>query len=184
MTTAPRKLITAEEFSRMPDPPDGSQQELMRGVIITMPSPGFRHGLCCSKVARRLGGYVEANGLGSVCCNYTGFIIERDPDTVRGPDLSFWSKERLTTVPVGYPEVPPDLVVEVVSPSDHFSRIQTKLRHYLETGVRMVWIADPDDRTIAVYRADRSVRVLGEQDTLTGEEVVPGFSCRVAELFS
>ena len=116
MTTATQKLITAEEFFRMPEPPDGSRQELVRGVIITMPPPGGRHGACCSKVDRRLGNFVEANGLGTLTTNDTGFLSERDPDTVRGPDVAFWSRERLPEVPNGYIEVAPDLVVEVVSP--------------------------------------------------------------------
>jgi Uma2 family endonuclease len=182
MTTATQKLITAEEFARMPDPPDGSQQELVQGVIVTMPPPGFRHGLCCSKIDRRLGVFVETNRLGYLCCNDTGFISERDPDTVRGPDLSFWTKERLPTPPEGYPDVSPDLVVEVVSPSDHFSRLQKKLTHYLEKGVRLVWVVDPEDRSLTVYRPDRPMKLLGDKDTISGEEVVPGFSCPVADL--
>jgi Uma2 family endonuclease len=182
MTTTTQKLITAEEFARMPDPPDGSQQELVRGEIVTMPPPGFRHGVCCSKIDRRLGTFVEANSLGVVCCNDTGFILERDPDTVRGPDLSFWSREKLPELPEGYPEVPPDLIVEVVSPSDHFTRIQKKLSHYLEKGVRLIWVVDPEDRSLTIYRPDRPLRVLTEKDTVSGEEVVLGFACPVADL--
>ena len=127
MATVAQKLITAEEFFRMPEPADGSQQELVRGVIVNMPPPGGRHGVCCAKVSRRIGNFVEEKGLGVVASNDTGFISERDPDTVRGPDVSFWSRERLPEVPEGYVSIAPDLVVEVVSPSDHYSRIQKKL---------------------------------------------------------
>jgi Uma2 family endonuclease len=134
MSTATDKLITAEEFFQMPEPADGSRQELVRGVIVTMPPPGGLHGACCSRINRRVGNYVDDQQLGTVCCNDTGFVSERDPDTVRGPDVSFWSRERLPVVPATYIEIPPDLVVEVVSPSDHYSRIQTKLRHYLSRG--------------------------------------------------
>src|SRR5262249_12041261 len=158
MSTAAQKLITAEEFFRMPDPPDGSKQELVRGVIITMPPPGGRHGACCSRIARRMAGHVEDNQLGVVTSNDTGFISERDPDTVRGPDVAFWRKERLPEVPEGYIEIPPDLAVEVVSPNDHFTRVQKKVTHYLTHGVRLLWVVDPEDRSVSVYRPDQPLR--------------------------
>jgi Uma2 family endonuclease len=125
---------------------------------------------------------VEANKLGTVCCNDTGFITERDPDTVRGADVAFWTKEKLPELPKVYIEVLPDLAVEVVSPDDHFSRIQKKVLHYLTKGVRLLWVVDPEDRSITVYRPDKPLRILGESDTLSGEEILPGFTCRVADL--
>jgi Uma2 family endonuclease len=182
MTPTTGKLITAEEFFRMPEPPDGSRQELVRGVIISLPREGGRHGACCSRVGRRLGNFVEDNRLGTVTSR-VGFLSERDPDTVRGPDLAFWSRERLPEVPDGYIEVAPDLVVEVVSPSDHYSRVQTKVKHYLSHGVRMVWVVDPEERSVTVYRSRQQALILEEADTLGGEDVVPGFACRVGELF-
>jgi Uma2 family endonuclease len=184
MATVAQKLITAEEFFRMPQPPDGSQQELVRGVIITMPPPAARHGACCSKIDRRLGNFVEANRLGTVFANDTGFISERDPDTVRGPDVSFWSRERLPELPEGYIPIAPDLIVEVVSPSDHYSRVQRKVREYLQRGVRMIWVVDPEDRSVTVYRSHQQVAILEENATLSGEDVLPGFTCPVAELFT
>jgi Uma2 family endonuclease len=183
MSTAAQRLITAEEFFQMPDPPDGSQQELVRGVIETMPPPGGLHGVCCSKIGRRLGNFVEENHLGTVTSNDTGFISERDPDTVRGPDLSFWTKERLPEIPEGYITIPPDLAIEVVSPSDHYTRVQNKVRHYLTRGVRLLWVVDPVDRSVTVYRSPRQGTILGENEILSGEDVVPGFSCAVADLF-
>jgi Uma2 family endonuclease len=183
MSQATQKLITAEEFYRMPGPPDGSRQELVRGVIETMPPPGGQHGFTCARISRLVGNHVDGKRLGGVCCNDTGWITERDPDTVRGPDVSFWSRERLPEIPKGYPEVAPDLVVEVVSPGDHYARIQKKVKHYLEKGVRLVWVADPEDRSITVYRPERMMSVLSENESLSGEDVLPEFSCRVAELF-
>jgi Uma2 family endonuclease len=183
MSVGTEKSITAEEFFRMPKPRDGSRQELVRGVIVEMSLPGGRHGACCSRIDRRLGGFVEDNRLGTVCVNDTGFITERDPDSVRGPDVAFWSKERLPEVPEGYVELPPDLAVEVVSPNDHYSRVQNKVRHYLTHGVGMLWVVDPEDRSVTVYRSLREVQILGENDTLSGEDVVPGFSCKVGDLF-
>jgi Uma2 family endonuclease len=138
MATATKKLITAEEFARLPDPPDGSGQELVKGEVVTMPPPGGRHGACCSKVDRRLGTFVETNHLGTVCANDTGFIMERDPDTVRGPDIAFRSLDRLPEIPEGYIPIPPDLAIEIVSPNDMFSRIQKRVRDYLKRGVRLV----------------------------------------------
>lgn len=183
MATATQKLITAEEFFRMPQPPDGSQQELVKGVIVTMPPPGTRHGVCCLRIGRRIGNFVEDKNLGTTASNDSGFITERDPDTVRGPDVSFWGRERLPEVPVGYSTVPPDLIVEVVSPSDHYARIQKRVADYLEKEVRLIWVADPEDRSVTVYRPGQRMVVLSENDTLSGEDVLPGFSCKVAALF-
>src|ERR1700683_3700384 len=143
MSVVTQRLITAEEFMQLPDPPDGSRQELVRGVIVTMPPPKPPHGACCSRIARRLGMLVEERKLGEVFSNDTGFISARNPDSVRGPDLAFWSLERMPRVPTTYADVPPDLAVEVVSPDDHFSRIQSKVRHYLAIGVQIVWVVDP-----------------------------------------
>src|SRR5881397_1955565 len=97
-----KKQLTAEEFFLLPDPPDGSQQELVRGEIITMPPPGGMHGVTCLKVGRKIGNFVDEKNLGTVASNDTGFITERSPDSVRGPDVAYWSKKRLKDVPVGY----------------------------------------------------------------------------------
>src|SRR5690242_19169627 len=153
MATVTDKLITAEEFFQMPEPADGSKQELVKGRIETMPPPGGLHGACCSKIDRRLGNFVDSTNGGTVCANDTGFISERDPDTVRGPDISYWSKERLPVVPKGYIEIPPDLAVEVVSPHDHYSRVQKIVRHHLTHGVRLLWVVDLEDRSVTVYRS-------------------------------
>jgi Uma2 family endonuclease len=183
MSVGTQKLITAEEFFRMPEPTDGARQELVRGVVVTMPPPGGRHGACCSRVDRRLGAFVEDRGLGTVCANDTGFITERDPDTVRGPDVAFWKRDRLPEVPEGYIEIAPDLAVEVVSPTDHYSRVQNKVRHYLARGVAMVWVVDPEDRSVTVYRSMQHAQILAETDLLSGEDVLPGFTTPVADLF-
>ncbi len=148
-----------------------------------MPPPGGLHGYCCSRIDRKVGNYAEANGLGHVFANDTGWVSERDPDSVRSPDVSFWRKERLPEIPSTYIEVAPDLAVEVVSPNDHFSKINRKLREYFERGVRLVWVVDPEDRSVTVYRSRTEYAVLGEADTLDGADVLPGFTCRVAELF-
>src|SRR5947209_4295192 len=94
-TITKKRPLTAEEFFLLPDPGDGSQQELVQGEVITMPPPGGLHGVTCAKVVRKIGTYVDAGPGGSVACNDTGFITERAPDSVRGPDVAYWSKDRL-----------------------------------------------------------------------------------------
>ena len=183
MATTTQRLITAKEFAQMPAPSDGSRQELVRGVVVSMPPPKPPHGACCSRIDRRLGLFVETNKLGTVFVNDTGFLTERDPDTVRGADVSFWSLDRLPQVPEDYVEIPPDLAVEVVSPDDHFGRLHRKITHYLTHGIRLLWVVDPVDRSVTVYRPDQPLRILAENDLLTGEEIVPGFSCTVREFF-
>jgi Uma2 family endonuclease len=179
---AEKKLLTAEEFFLLPDPPDGSQQELVRGEIITMPPPGGMHGVSCSKTDRRLGLFVETNDLGTVTCNDAGFVTERSPDSVRGPDIAFWSKERLPVVPVGYINIAPDMLVEVLSPCNTSRQIWAKLKEYFAKGVRLVWVLAPEDRTLTIYRNLDEGRVLHETATVTGEDVLPGFTCRVSDL--
>lgn len=182
MPSTAHHLVTADEFFRMPEPPDGSRQELVRGEIVTIPRPGGLHGVCCSKANRKIGNFVDEHRLGTVTANDTGFVIARSPDTVRGADVAFWSAERLSEVPVGYIDTPPDLAVEVLSPSNASKRIREKLGEYFTHGVRMVWVVAPEDRTVTVYRSRDEGRVLHENATLTGDDVLPGFRCRVAEL--
>jgi Uma2 family endonuclease len=184
MATVVQKPITADEFIRLPDPPDGSKQELVRGEVITMPPPGFQHGLRQLRVAGLLDRFATPSRLGRVTVE-SGVITERDPDSVRGPDVAFWSANRLPfeLEPKGYPDVAPDLCVEILSPGQSWRKLREKLEEYFTRGVRMVWIVDPEDRTVRVYRDPNEGRILHETATLSGEDVLPGFSCRVAELF-
>jgi len=181
-TTTP--LLTADEFILLPQPEDGTKQELVKGVIVTMPPASFYHGQVCSKMDRKLGNFVEEHNLGWTTSNDSGVIVERGPDTVRGPDVAFWSKERLPDPPrKGYPSVVPDLVVEVLSPSDVFTRVHRKVTEYHNAGVRVVWILVPEDRSVAVFRPDKQARLLFNGDKLDGEDVLPGFGCSISELF-
>jgi Uma2 family endonuclease len=185
MATVTEKLLTAEEFARLPEPADGSEEELVKGVVVSVPVPGFNHGYIQANVGDLLLGYVRAHRLGHVTLG-TGLITERNPDTVRGPDVAFWSAERIPLdrpVPQGYPEVAADLAVEVLSPDDRLRKVREKLREYFTGGVRMVWVVDPENRTVTVYRSPDEGRLLHESATLTGEDVVPGFSCPVAAFF-
>src|SRR5262249_410217 len=116
----------------------------------------------------------------------SGLVTEDDPDTVRGPDVAYWSAEclPLDRVPEVYPTVAADLCVEVLSPSDTHRSVMEKVREYLNRGVRLIWIVDPGARTVTVYRSREQIRILETTDTLTGEDVLPGFSCQVAEFFA
>ncbi len=184
MLTGTRQLLTIEEFARLPRPADGSKQELVKGVVVTVPPPSFFHGYICNRIGRKVGNHVDERDLGFVTNNDSGVIIGRDPATVRGPDIAFWSKARLPVFPMtGYPGEVPDLAIEVLSPGDVYRVMFTKVNEYLRSGVRMVWVIIPEDRSVGVFTGPTKQILLGEADTLDGGGVLPGFSCRVADLF-
>jgi Uma2 family endonuclease len=125
------------------------------------------------------------NRLGHILTNDPGFLVARNPDTVRAPDIAFIPQAKIPEkLPKGWITVVPDLVVEVVSPNDRWSEVQDKIADWLRFGVRMIWVSDAESRSISVYRPDQPLRVLTEQDTLEGEEIVPGFSLPVREVFA
>jgi Uma2 family endonuclease len=183
MSTVATPLITAEEFGRMPDPPDGSKQELVKGVIVTMPPPKARHGIVQTEVASLLRGVVKPNRLGWIVTE-SGSILDRDPDTVRGPDVAFYSIARQPTIPENYFEIPPDLAVEVLSPDDRRGRVRAKIAEYIAAGVRLVWLVDPETRTVLEYRGSLHGTEYDEAETITGADVLPEFTCRVADFFA
>jgi Uma2 family endonuclease len=178
---ATTKLWTIDEVAQLPD--DEHRYALIRGELIRMPPTQGPHGLVVLAVGWHLYGFVREHGLGLVY-DQSGFILGRDPDTLLGPDLSFVSTPRLPANLHGYPEVVPDLVVEVASPSQSGPSIEEKTRLYLEVGVRLVWIFDPMQRTVRVRRADGTSQTLTSNDTLDGEDVLPGFRASVAEFFT
>ncbi len=180
-----KKLLTVDEFARLPEPEDGSKQELIRGEVVTMPAPGFSHGIVQVNIATLLKVFAKQHKLGRVTVG-SGTITEHGPDSVRGPDVAFWSYERLPQkqVPEVYPDVAADLCVEVKSPSTTTTKTTLKVREYFKSGVRLVWVVDPEERTVTVYRKPGRGEVFWEDDTITGEDVLPGFSCPVAEFFS
>jgi Uma2 family endonuclease len=183
MATIAERLVTAGEFAEMPEPIDGSRQELVRGVIITMPPPKPRHGLCCAKITRKIGNHADEHKLGHVCTNDTGFITARDPDSVRGADVAFWSFARYAEMPDDYPDIGPDLAVEVLSPGNRPGQIQDKIEEFFRRRVRMVWVVDVGERTFTVYRTPNDSTVLDENAMESGEDVLVDFQCRVGDLF-
>ena len=181
MTT--RTLVTADELLRMPD--EGKRYELIEGELIEMAPAGLRHGEIAATVAVLIGYHVRQKDLGSVFVAEPGFFLQRNPDTVRAPDVAFIAKNRLSPegAPAGFSDTIPDLVVEVVSPSDRAGQVQAKIEQWIAHGVKLVWLVYPECRSITVYRSLSEVHVLHEGDTLTGDPVLPGFSCPVAEIF-
>ena len=183
MSTALRTM-TADELLRMPE--DGSRYELLEGELHQMSPPGFLHGIVGDELESRLSEYVRRKSLGRVTLAETGFLLSHDPDTVRAADIAFVSEEQLGRCgfPATYFPEAPALAVEVVSPGDTAEEVDSKVRCWLAAGTRLAWVVYPSGRTITVYRSLDDIHVLTEADKLTGDMVVPGFECAVADLFS
>jgi Uma2 family endonuclease len=177
-------LVTADELIRMPD--DGFTYDLVEGRLVKMTHPGAEHGGLTMRLGTALQNFVEEHDLGIVFAAETGFQLARNPDTVRGPDVSFVRKDRLPEegLPTGYWPGPPDLAVEVMSPNDSKPEVERKVQEYLRKGVRLVWVVFPPKRAVAVYRPGAPSEILGESDALDGEDVVPGFRYPLARLFA
>ena len=178
-----KKLFTAEELLCLPT--TGRRLELVKGEVYEMAPAGGPHGYVSMNIGVLLGVHVRSNGLGRVFAAETGFILRRSPDTVRAPDAAFISYDRLSegAIPEGFIQVMPDLVVEVVSPGDRQREVSEKIEEWLRAGVRLVWVIYPVTRSGDVYRSLDDVSHLSEHDVLDGEDVVPGFACRLGELF-
>jgi len=177
------KLLTAEEYGRLPD--DGTPTELVRGRVVRMNMPIPRHGQICAQVVYLLRRYFEDHPLGHVLCNDTGVVTERGPDTVRGPDVAFYSYVRVPPGPLPrtYLTVVPELVFEVRSPTDRWRAILTKVGEYLTAGVGVVCVLDEVRETIHVWTDDEE-RVLREDQALELPDILPGFSVPVRRFFA
>lgn len=176
------KLVTIEEFEKFPEPADGSREELLRGEVVVMPPPQNLHGWIQLQIGFLLKMFVEPRKLGWVMTE-TGFILERDPDTLLGPDVVFWNIQDQPVRPAKYSDVAPDLVVEVLSPEDRKKLVHEKIKTYVKRGVKLVWLVDPEVRTVTVYAGSMRGTELGDTETITGGDVLQGFSCSVAEFF-
>ena len=182
--TATGIRMTAEELLRLPD--NGMRRELIAGELHEMPPAGGEHGYVGNKAQIELGIFLRQHPEigGSFFLSDTGYRLSRDPDTVRQPDISYVREEKLPQARVrGYPELAPDFVAEVVSPSDTASDVQTKVSEWLAAGVVLIWVLYPATRTAMTFRSDGSVQLLNVNDTITCEPVLPGFACRLGDLF-
>ncbi len=167
--------MTLEEFLES----DLEGYEYIKGELIPMVPTSVEHGYISVNLSSLLHLYVRENQLGRVLSE-TGFRVG---ERVLIPDIAFISTDRIPIDPSKASPVPPDLAVEVVSPSDTLNRIQEKVFAYLEAGTQLVWVLEPRAKTVTVYRSETDIKILTRNDTLSGEEVVAGFSCQVAELF-
>jgi Uma2 family endonuclease len=188
MSTTTR-LITADELLVMPHRDERGNDcrlELIRGEVKRMSPTGITHGIFCNEVGAEIRDFVNAKDLGVVCGAETGFMVERDPDTVIAADVAFISHERLARVenPDKFGPFAPDIAVEVMSPGNTTREMEEKVALYIAAGARAVWVFNPKKRTVAVYGSPSDVRVLGEADTLEGGEVLPGFKLELSKLFA
>jgi Uma2 family endonuclease len=179
-----KALLTADELWQLPD--DDYKYELVAGELLRMPPSGFLHGTVAMNFGGLIREHVIKHNLGVVCAAETGFRLRQNPDTVRAPDVAFVSQERILAE--GKPEKfwsgAPDLAVEVVSPSDRFDEVMEKVEEYLAAGTRLVLVALPRTQTVLVCRPGGEVKILHGDDDLNGEDVLPGFVCRVKDLFA
>jgi Uma2 family endonuclease len=174
-------LITADEFAAMSfDRP----VELVRGEIVEMTNPGGRHGNICFRLSLKIGAWIETHPEFDAATNDSGILLERNPDTVRGPDLLVIRKSRLPAgqFPKSHLTAPPEVAVEVRSSSDRTSEVLHKVALFLSAGVAEVWVIDPDHRRVIVYRDLEEEIVFDAPQVLTSSGL-PGFNCPLDKLF-
>ena len=165
-------------------PCDDKRYELVKGQLIEMSPTGGVHGLLTNRVSYLVTILVEKDDLGQVFGAETGFRLAENPDTVRGIDVAFISKANLKPITEDYYPGAPDLAVEIVSPGNTKSEMHAKVKEYFDAGARLVWIMYPKSRVIYAYRSPRDVQILESDETLTGGDVLPGFSVKVADIFA
>ena len=180
---APR-LYTAEELA---DLPDDVRAELVNGEMVMVPLASAAHGSIATRMIGAFAAFVYPRTAGELFDSSTGFILRRDPDVLRAPDVAFVSAERLPTLPArGFLELAPDLAVEILSPSNTYVEMSRKIGDYLRAGARLVWVLDPETRTAAVHvgGAPSLPRVLEPHEALDGGDVLPGFTLPLAQCFA
>lgn len=182
-TPAEEKVWTDAEFMALNR--DGHRYEIVNGELIDMGNSGAKHGYVCSVLMILLGGYVHIQKLGAMFDSSTAFKMKSG--NKRSPDVSFMAKERLQgldELPDGFLEGAPDLAVEILSPSNTVEEIHNKLVEYFDNGSRLVWVINPKEKYVLVYRSSQEPdRLLKSIDSLDGEEIVPGFSLAIGDLF-
>lgn len=184
MDVPARSSLTAEDFYRLPD--DDILYELVRGRLISEPRPGARHGRIATRITSLLDGYARKMNYGFVLTCDCGFILARDPDSVRGPDVAFVTRDRYLAVEdeTRFFPGPPDLAVEVLSPSDRTAKVQAKVADYLNAGTSLVWVVDPSAREVHVHGIGSAPSVLAGTDVLTATDLLPSFCLPVGDIFT
>jgi Uma2 family endonuclease len=172
-------ITTADELLRAGDI---GRCELVRGVLTMMLPAGGKHGRVAYRIGHLLGSYVVPRKLGTIYAAETGFVLSKDPDTVRAPDVAFCRVDRAPER--GFIPGAPDLAVEVLSPDDRPGYVRDKVAEWLEAGARAVWVVDPDTQTVTVHEPLREPRAFAESETLVGGAVLEGFELPVREIFA
>lgn len=185
-TTTAAEPLTGDDLLDLPPSEIGQRYELIEGELVIMPPMNTEHGFVELNVAMLIASFVRQHGLGRTGTGEVGFYTRGDERTVRAADVVFFSFERLPAdAPLtGFRAIPPDLVVEVVSPGDRAADIEQKTQEWLTFGARLVWIVYPESRRVHVFMPGADPRILSEQDALTGGEVLPDFSTPVSALFT
>lgn len=184
MSSAAHLFFSVEDLYTLPD--DDRHYELVHGQFVSEPPPGGRHGRIAARLVQRIGAHVEAQRLGVVLTCDTGFILHRRPDTVRAPDVAFVRRERYIAFDdeISALPGPPDIAIEVLSPSDSFTGVHAKVADYLAAGTPLVWIVDPDQRQVSSYRDLLEPQITTESGKMTAEDLLPGFCLSVADIFA
>jgi Uma2 family endonuclease len=186
MIQTERRLTTADLAELPTLLPSGSvRYELWEGALCIMSPTGGVHGKVEARITGLLLNQGEARGHGQVCSGEVGIVLSRQPDTVLGADVAFLTNDQLPErySPEGYLETVPALIVEVISKNDRRREIDERVKAYLAAGARMVWLADPQQRTFTIHQPDTPPRILRQADTLTAEELIPGLSFHIGHLF-
>jgi Uma2 family endonuclease len=175
-----QRLITGDELLEMGDM---ERCELIAGEIIKMSPTNVEHGYLENEIGTQLRNFIASHDLGWVFVGEVGIFTRRDPDTVRGADVAFISKERIPKRPRrGFLDIAPELIVEIVSPTDRWTNLQDKIEEYFAIGVQWVWVVEPKRQVIRVYNSPTRAEVIG--DLLQGEGVLEGFELSVTMLFA
>lgn len=183
---APPKLMTADEFFEFVNALENRNRnfELVRGEVIEVSRPTRIHGKTCASITFKLELFTRKRKKGYIVCNDSGVVLEHDPDTVRGPDIAYYEDvQRFEDLPEKWGDTVPRLAVEVLSPNDTARYLTEKVNDFLNNGVDVVWVVDPESRTVTIYSRTEGVKSLTEKDTITGGDVLPGFKCKVADFF-
>lgn len=176
--------MTAEQYLALPDSFDGPT-ELVKGELVTMPPARPRHGQICFRIAYLLGVYLESHPIGQVLTNDSSVVTERGPDTVRGPDVSYYSYQRVPKGPLpdGLLSAAPELVFEVRSPNDRWNELHTKVAEFLNANVLAVCVLDDETRTAHLYFANREPRVLTAADEFALPDLLGDFRVLTRQFF-
>ncbi len=186
MASVLAKLMTAEEFYDFVNEPRNRDRhfELEAGEVVKVSRPNELHCVVCGNGVGVLWTYVRQRKKGYVCSHDMGLVLERDPDTVRGPDISVYLENRkLKELETKWPKRIPKLIVEVMSPNDRMSKMLKRIANFLKKGVAMAWLLDPEDETLTIFTPNREPIVLERDEEVSGLKLLPDFRCKVSDFF-